>query len=420
MPELLRDLAESGRPAATGDLGGGRRGGAQIIPRPDGWRAGGTGAVGRSPTAAGSSFARRSSSRRCPALNVADDVPRPAPGARPSAVLRGPARRTGGRRSRPDPPRRGTLRSHRGEISFPGGRLEPGETPEAGALREAHEEVALDPRAVELLGRLSTPSTVISLSHIVPVVGRLPGRPRLRPAAGGGRAHPARAAGRADRAGVFREERWGEAAGERAIYFFELADETIWGATARILVELLTVVLARVRAPVIEEGPYTLRLPPAPRTFRGSSTPVRTKPSSASPTCPSRTGPRTRSTGSTAPRNGARDGFPAALRRGPDRDRRTARGGQPQAGRRRRAGRARVLGRAVRPARGRGPQRHRGRWRSTPGTSCSSPRSCCGSPRATPPPAASRCRAGIGSPASTPSRARARWPLIYTKSLASD
>ena len=46
------------------------------------------------------------------------------------------------------------------------------------------------------------------------------------------------------REGVFREERWGEAAGERAIYFFELADETIWGATARILVELLTVVLA--------------------------------------------------------------------------------------------------------------------------------------------------------------------------------
>jgi 8-oxo-dGTP pyrophosphatase MutT (NUDIX family) len=131
------------------------------------------------------------------------------------------------------------LRSHRGEISFPGGRLDPGETPEAAARREAHEEVDIDPAGVELIGRLSTLATVSSMSSIVPVVGRLPDRPRLRPQQA-----------EVDRIlyvplvdlvrpEVFREERWGLPPLERPIYFFELDDETIWGATARILVDLL-------------------------------------------------------------------------------------------------------------------------------------------------------------------------------------
>lgn len=50
--------------------------------------------------------------------------------------------------------RRDDMRSHPGQISFPGGRVDPGETVEQAAVREAHEEVALDPAAVELLGRL--------------------------------------------------------------------------------------------------------------------------------------------------------------------------------------------------------------------------------------------------------------------------
>jgi 8-oxo-dGTP pyrophosphatase MutT (NUDIX family) len=217
-----------------------RRGGSQVVPRPAGWRLGGpapwsaprddatfavdavVGAVERQPPRA-------------------DEVPL-FDGARPSAVLvalhDGPA---GAevvltRRSQ-------SLRRHRGEISFPGGRLDVGETPEDAALREADEEVALAPEAVELVGRLPPLATVVSLSHIVPVVGRLRARPVLRPAAAEVERilHvPLREL--ADPA-VFREEWWGEEEMARSIYFFELEDETIWGATAHILVDLLSVAL---------------------------------------------------------------------------------------------------------------------------------------------------------------------------------
>ncbi|WP_431284694.1 CoA pyrophosphatase [Humitalea sp. 24SJ18S-53] len=60
---------------------------------------------------------------------------------------------------RPDPTvlltlRATTLNSHAGQVAFPGGRMDPGETPEATALREAAEEVGLDPRLPTLIGRL--------------------------------------------------------------------------------------------------------------------------------------------------------------------------------------------------------------------------------------------------------------------------
>jgi len=63
------------------------------------------------------------------------------------------------------------LKNHPGQISFPGGRAEPGDAdPAATALREAMEEIALDPSTVEILGSLSEYTTV-SGYRVVPVVG---------------------------------------------------------------------------------------------------------------------------------------------------------------------------------------------------------------------------------------------------------
>ena len=62
------------------------------------------------------------------------------------------------------------LRSHAGQIAFPGGRADPGETPWETALREAHEEVGLDPALVALAG-LSDAFWTRTGYVITPVVG---------------------------------------------------------------------------------------------------------------------------------------------------------------------------------------------------------------------------------------------------------
>ena len=70
--------------------------------------------------------------------------------------------------------RRGDLRRHAGEISFPGGRQdEPGEDLRATALREAHEEIGLEPDDVELLGALPPVGTLVTGYRIHPFVGSI-------------------------------------------------------------------------------------------------------------------------------------------------------------------------------------------------------------------------------------------------------
>lgn len=64
------------------------------------------------------------------------------------------------------------LRHHRGQISFPGGKIEQGEGPKHAALRELQEEVGIPSSAVEVLGRLSSLYTPPSNSLIVPIVMR--------------------------------------------------------------------------------------------------------------------------------------------------------------------------------------------------------------------------------------------------------
>lgn len=133
------------------------------------------------------------------------------------------------------------LRSHRGEVSFPGGRMEPGETPAEAACREAFEEVGLHPDAPHLIGELDHLSTVSSYSHIVPVVATLAERPAVWPASTEVERVLQVPLAEFLRPGTYREEWWGSPPLERSIAFFELDDETVWGATARMLVQLLAI-----------------------------------------------------------------------------------------------------------------------------------------------------------------------------------
>jgi 8-oxo-dGTP pyrophosphatase MutT (NUDIX family) len=66
--------------------------------------------------------------------------------------------------------RRDDLRTHAGQIAFPGGRVDAGESAVAAALREAQEELLLDPAAVEVVGSVN-PYLTITNYEVTPVVG---------------------------------------------------------------------------------------------------------------------------------------------------------------------------------------------------------------------------------------------------------
>jgi 8-oxo-dGTP pyrophosphatase MutT (NUDIX family) len=209
-----------------------RRGGDQIVPRPDGWEAGPDAPWPPGSVVTLDQVLAVVPERAAPLL--------PAfPHARHSAVLLALADGRDGpevlltRRS-------WALRHHRGEVSFPGGRMDPGETPTMTALREAHEEVGLVPEVVDVRGELTHLNTVVSRSYIVPKVAVLPGRVDLvAQTMEVDRVMwvPLRDFTRPD---TYHSERWGFDGTTRVLHFFELDDETVWGATAHILVDLLT------------------------------------------------------------------------------------------------------------------------------------------------------------------------------------
>jgi 8-oxo-dGTP pyrophosphatase MutT (NUDIX family) len=144
------------------------------------------------------------------------------------------------------------LRHHRGEIALPGGRSDAGETPVETALREAREEVGIPESEVDVVGWLSPIVTFASGSAIWPVIGLLPGRPIMvtDPA----EVERAFTVSLADllAEGTFLEERWRrgdnrpgvDVDGYISIYIFRVPGDLIWGATARVLTELLCAVTA--------------------------------------------------------------------------------------------------------------------------------------------------------------------------------
>ena len=150
------------------------------------------------------------------------------------------------------------MRTHKGEVTFPGGRLDPGETYEQAALREAWEEVALPPETVTVVGRLHPVRPWTNNNWIMPVLAHIPAPVELV-------GHAAEV----DRVwwvplqdftmpGTYREEHWDTAYGKHPILFYDLDDETVWGLTGRILTWLLEVVYdipGRTPPPIVEPMP---------------------------------------------------------------------------------------------------------------------------------------------------------------------
>jgi len=134
--------------------------------------------------------------------------------------------------------RRLDLRRHAGEISFPGGRRDgPGEELLETALREAHEEVAIEPDSVELIGALPPIGTFVTNYKVHPFVGLLPDGLELDP-------NPAEVAAvlrfsLAQLREGFAMRRLIRRGVPIRTPTYTVGEHLIWGATARILGDLL-------------------------------------------------------------------------------------------------------------------------------------------------------------------------------------
>jgi 8-oxo-dGTP pyrophosphatase MutT (NUDIX family) len=167
--------------------------------------------------------------------DVLDELPEPH-GIVPAAVLVAVV-------DRPDPTviltlRPETMRKHPGQVSFPGGRIDPcDDGPIAAALREAEEEIGLPPAQVEVIGLADRYRTVTGF-EVTPVLGIVPPDLPLTP-------HPGEVAAVFEaplrylldpahqqvRSAVWRGR-------ERTYYEIEWEDRRIWGATAAMIVNL--------------------------------------------------------------------------------------------------------------------------------------------------------------------------------------
>lgn len=132
-----------------------------------------------------------------------------------------------------------TMADHAGQVSFPGGMIEPGETSQQAALRELHEELGVPAEGIEILGRLSDIYVFVSNFSVTPWVAVLREPPRLVP-------HPREVAEvlEAPVAHFLDRANLGSHLHEtRGLTFmaphFQFGSHRIWGATSMMLAELV-------------------------------------------------------------------------------------------------------------------------------------------------------------------------------------
>jgi 8-oxo-dGTP pyrophosphatase MutT (NUDIX family) len=131
------------------------------------------------------------------------------------------------------------MRRHAGQLSVPGGRIDPGEEPLAAALRETEEEIGLDPARVDVLGRLSETLVLQTAFRLTPWVASVPYPfPFVAcPTEVEEILHVPLSA--LERPGVHRVEPRVAYGMSLDVHYFTLGDDVLWGATARIVWELL-------------------------------------------------------------------------------------------------------------------------------------------------------------------------------------
>ncbi len=137
--------------------------------------------------------------------------------------------------------RRAHLRLHAGQISFPGGRAEHGDADlTQTALREAHEEIGLDPGTVTVLGALSPTPTVVTDIAIYPIVGLIP-PPTASWTLAADEVEAVIEASLGGLAATHRKQTFERLSGGRVTTdAYTVGEDTVWGATARIVTDLLT------------------------------------------------------------------------------------------------------------------------------------------------------------------------------------
>jgi 8-oxo-dGTP pyrophosphatase MutT (NUDIX family) len=136
--------------------------------------------------------------------------------------------------------RRADLRRHAGEISFPGGRQDEGDNDFAAtALREAEEEIGLDPAAVELSGALSPTGTFATGYRIHAFVGLIPDPEELDLEPNPGEVETVLAYSLEKLRGGYGMRRLVRRGVPIHTPTYEVEGQMIWGATARIVGDLL-------------------------------------------------------------------------------------------------------------------------------------------------------------------------------------